>query len=162
MRLVAIQRWLIAMSELETLAQAASAEIRDTLSLDALDAIRVRLLGKSGVITDQLKALGKLAPEERKAQGEQVNRVKQLLTDLIADRKDTLENAALDERLGAERIDVSLPGRNAERGSVHPLTRALDRITTIFARLGYQVADGWVIRSPTVPRSRTTGTTSRR
>jgi len=96
MRLVAIQRWLIAMSELETLAQAASAEIRDTLSLDALDAIRVRLLGKSGVITDQLKALGKLAPEERKAQGEQVNRVKQLLTDLIADRKDTLENAALD------------------------------------------------------------------
>jgi len=130
------------MSELDTLAQAATAEIHDTSSLEVLDAIRIRLLGKSGIITDQLKALGKLAPEERKSQGEQVNRVKQALTDLIAARKEALENVALDARLRSERIDVSLPGRSAERGSVHPLTRALERITTIFARLGYQVADG--------------------
>ncbi len=117
-------------------------QIAAASSLEALDALRVSLLGKSGLITEQLKALGKLPTEERKAHGERVNRAKDSLGEAIAARRHVLEQAALQQRLASERVDVTLPGRNAARGSLHPLTRALDRIIAIFARLGYEVADG--------------------
>jgi len=130
------------MSGIEELTQSALADIAQSATLEALDAVRVRLLGKSGVVTEQLKALGKLPPEERKAQGERINRARDELSVAIAARKETLEQVALDARLASERIDVTLPGRNGERGAVHPVTRALNRITAIFERLGYQVADG--------------------
>jgi phenylalanyl-tRNA synthetase alpha chain len=111
-------------------------------SLEALDALRVALLGKNGAVTAALKALGALPAEERKARGAEVNRAKERLAEAIASRKAALEQVELDRRLASERVDVSLPGRRAERGSLHPLTRALDRIVSIFARLGYDVADG--------------------
>ncbi|MBB5208206.1 phenylalanine--tRNA ligase subunit alpha [Chiayiivirga flava] len=130
------------MDALHTLADAGLADIAAADTLDGLDAIRVRLLGKSGSITEQLKALGKLPPDERKAHGEQVNRVRDALSSAIAARKAELEQAALAQRLASERIDITLPGRNPERGNLHPVTRTLERITAIFARLGYQVADG--------------------
>jgi phenylalanyl-tRNA synthetase alpha chain len=130
------------MSDLDTLTRSSLSDIAAADALDALDAIRVRLLGKSGAITEQLKALGKLPPEERKAHGERVNRVRDELAAALAARKDSLEEAALARRLASERIDVTLPGRNAERGAIHPVTRTLVRITEIFSRLGYQVADG--------------------
>jgi len=117
-------------------------QVSAALTLEALDALRVSLLGKSGLITEQLKGLGKLPADERKAHGERVNRAKEQLLDAIAARKTALENAALDARLASERVDVSLPGRNVSHGSLHPLTRALERINGIFARLGYEVADG--------------------
>jgi phenylalanyl-tRNA synthetase alpha chain len=117
-------------------------EIAGAPTLEALDALRVSLLGKSGLITEQLKALGKLPPDQRKAHGEQVNRAKETIAAAIAARKAVLEQAALDQRLASERVDVTLPGRNSARGTLHPLTRALDRIIEIFARLGYDVADG--------------------
>jgi len=117
-------------------------EIGRAGTLDALDALRVGLLGKNGVVTAALKALGALPPEEKKARGAEVNRAKERLAAAIATRKAVLEQAALDHRLVSERVDVTLPGRRAERGSLHPLTRALDRIIAIFARLGYDVADG--------------------
>ncbi|HMM58304.1 MAG TPA: phenylalanine--tRNA ligase subunit alpha [Rudaea sp.] len=120
----------------------ASADIASASSLDALDALRVALLGKSGLVTEQLKALGKLPPEERKAQGALVNRAKELLQDAIAQRKLALENAVFDSRLSSERIDITLPGRNTDLGSIHPVTRALERIVDIFSRLGYAQADG--------------------
>ena len=130
------------MSDLDTLQSSALGDISAAASLDALDAIRVALLGKSGAVTAQLKALGALPPEQRKAQGEQINRVKDALGEAIAARKADLEEAAFTARLASERIDITLPGRDAERGAVHPVTRTLDRITAIFAGLGYQVADG--------------------
>ncbi|HVT32319.1 MAG TPA: phenylalanine--tRNA ligase subunit alpha [Rhodanobacteraceae bacterium] len=111
-------------------------------SLESLDALRVALLGKNGAITAALKSLGALAPDERKARGAEVNRVKEQIADAIAVRKLTLEKAALDKRLASERIDITLPGRRAERGGLHPITRTLDRMTEIFARLGYDLADG--------------------
>ncbi len=111
-------------------------------SLDALDALRVALLGKNGAVTAALKALGTLPPDERKARGAEVNRVKEQLSAALAQKKSALEQAALDHRLAGERVDVTLPGRRGERGSLHPLTRALDRIVSIFARLGYDVASG--------------------
>jgi phenylalanyl-tRNA synthetase alpha chain len=130
------------MSDLDTLQSSALGDIAGAASLDALDAISVALLGKSGAVTAQLKALGALPPEQRKVQGEQINRVKDALGEAIAARKADLEEAAFTARLASERIDISLPGRDAERGAVHPVTRTLDRITAIFAGLGYQVADG--------------------
>ena len=117
-------------------------QISSASTLDALDALRVHLLGKSGVVTEQLKTLGKLPPDQRKVQGEQINRAKEHLQQVIAERKAALENAAFDKRLAEERVDVTLPGRHAEVGSIHPVTRALERIVDIFSALGYAQAQG--------------------
>src|SRR5512135_2921068 len=130
------------MDKLNQQVEQALAQIAAASALDALDALRVSLLGKSGLITEQLKALGKLPAEQRKAHGEGVNRAKDMLLEAIASRRAALEQSALQQRLASERVDVTMPGRNAEHGSLHPLTRALERITGIFARLGYEVADG--------------------
>ncbi|HTM27846.1 MAG TPA: phenylalanine--tRNA ligase subunit alpha [Rhodanobacter sp.] len=130
------------MDDLEIRAGHALADIERAATLPALDALRVGLLGKSGIVTGALKTLGSLAPDERKARGAQVNALKQRLADSLAARKQVLERAELDRRLASETLDVSLPGRDGERGGVHPITRTLERIATIFARLGYQRVDG--------------------
>ena len=130
------------MTEFSQQADQAMREIAVAASLDALESLRVALLGKSGLVTEQLKALGKLAPDERKAQGALVNRAKERLQDAIAQRKSVLENAAFDARLAGEEIDITLPGRNADLGSIHPVTRTLERMIDIFSRLGYAQADG--------------------
>jgi phenylalanyl-tRNA synthetase alpha chain len=118
----------------------AQVEAADTL--EALESARVSLLGKSGAVTEQLKLLGKLPPEQRKAQGERINVVKERLQNAIAARKATLEEAAFAQRLSGERIDVTMPGRGVERGTLHPVTRTLERIVAIFGRLGYRLAEG--------------------
>ncbi|MBB5016542.1 phenylalanine--tRNA ligase subunit alpha [Rehaibacterium terrae] len=130
------------MSDLDSLTRDALAGIAAADSLDALDALRVQLLGKQGTITGQLKQLGSLPPERRKAAGEAVNRAKDALAEAIATRRAALEQAALDARLAAERIDVTLPGRRGQTGTLHPVTRAAERIAEIFSRLGYELADG--------------------
>ncbi|MDY0022538.1 phenylalanine--tRNA ligase subunit alpha [Arenimonas caeni] len=130
------------MSDIESLTRSALAEVEAAASLEALDALRVSLLGKSGSITGQLKQLGGLAPEQRKAAGEAVNRAKDAVANAITARKAVLEEAALAARLASERIDVTLPGRGGAVGNLHPVSRTLERITDIFARLGYQLADG--------------------
>lgn len=117
-------------------------EIAAAESLEALETLRVALLGKNGAITAALKSLGTLAAEERKTRGAEVNLAKQRLVDAIAVRRAALERAALDARLASERVDVTLPGRCGDRGGLHPVTRALERIADIFARLGYQRAEG--------------------
>ena len=111
-------------------------------TLDALESQRVALLGKNGAITAELKALGKLSPEERKARGAEVNAAKEKISAAIAARKETLERAALEQRLASESIDVTQPGRDGMRGTIHPLTRTRERIEAIFAQLGYSVAEG--------------------
>ena len=130
------------MDDLDSRASQALADIGNAETLEALDALRVGLLGKSGIVTAALKALGALSPDERKARGAEVNRIKDRLADALAARKQVLEQAELDHRLASETIDITLPGRNGERGGIHPITRALERISAIFARLGYQRADG--------------------
>lgn len=120
----------------------ALAAIAAAVTLDALEAQRVALLGKNGAITAELKALGKLSPDERKARGAEVNAAKERLIAALAARKQTLERAALEQRLASESIDVTQPGRDGERGTIHPLTRTRGRIESIFAQLGYSVAEG--------------------
>ncbi len=117
-------------------------DIAAASTLEALDARRVALLGKNGSITAQLKALGKLPPDERKARGAAINQTKQRLQAAITERREALQREALDRRLASERIDVTLPGRRGQRGGLHPVTRAMERMAGIFERLGYQRAEG--------------------
>lgn len=120
-------------------ALAAIAQSSDERSLDAL---RVQYLGKKGSFTELLKGLGKLPAEERPVAGEQINKAKQELQLAIEARKSALVNAALDARLQDERIDVTLPGRRQGTGGLHPITITIERIKTIFAAAGYDVAEG--------------------
>jgi phenylalanyl-tRNA synthetase alpha chain len=130
------------MSDIEALGRQALADIEAAASPDALEHLRVALLGKQGSITAQLKSLGALPSDQRKAAGEAINRVRDELGEALSARKTALESAALDARLATETIDVTLPGRNAARGGLHPLTRTLERIAGIFGQLGYELADG--------------------
>ena len=111
-------------------------------TLDALESQRVALLGKNGAVTAELKALGKLSADERKARGAEVNVAKEKISAAIAARKEMLERAALEQRLASESIDVTQPGRDGVRGTIHPLTRTRARIESIFTQLGYSVAEG--------------------
>jgi phenylalanyl-tRNA synthetase alpha chain len=130
------------MSEIESLTRQALADIAAATSPDVLEALRVALLGKSGTITAQLKALGGLPGDQRKAAGEAINLARDSISAALAARRSVLEDAALDARLAGEGIDVSLPGRDPSRGGVHPVSRTLERIAEIFGRLGYELADG--------------------
>jgi phenylalanyl-tRNA synthetase alpha chain len=120
----------------------ALAAIAAAATLDTLEAERVALLGKSGALTAELKALGKLPPDERKLRGAEVNAAKGQVAAAISARKAELESDALAWRLASERIDVTQPGRDGQRGTIHPLTRTRERIEAIFAQLGYSVAEG--------------------
>ena len=130
------------MSDIESLSAQALADIAAAATPDAREALRVGLLGKSGSITAQLKALGALPGDQRKAAGEAINRARDAISEALSARKTALDDAALDARLAGETIDVTLPGRDAARGGVHPVSRTLERITEIFGRLGYELADG--------------------
>lgn len=130
------------MSEIQSLTTQALAQIASAQTPDAVEALRVALLGKSGQVTAQLKALGTLPADQRKAAGESINRARDAISQALAQRKAALEDAALDARLAGEAIDVTLPGRNAARGGLHPITRTLERIADLFGRLGYELADG--------------------
>ena len=130
------------MSDIETLAKQATSDIASASAPDALETLRVALLGKHGSITAQLKQLGTLPAEQRKSAGEAINRARDAIGEALAARKIELDATALDARLATETIDVTLPGRNASRGGLHPVSRTLERITDIFGRLGYELADG--------------------
>jgi len=129
-------------TELEQVLSDARAAVESAADLRALDDVRVQYLGKSGVFTEQLKGLGKLPKEERPAAGQAINQAKQALQKAIEARKTELETAALAERLAAERIDVSLPGRGTGNGGLHPVTRTMQRIQEIFGGAGFEVATG--------------------
>jgi phenylalanyl-tRNA synthetase alpha chain len=131
-----------AMTDIEQLSQQALTDIAAANAPDVLEALRVTLLGKNGSITAQLKALGALPGDQRKHAGEAINRARDVIGEALAARRIALDAAALDARLSTETIDVTLPGRNAARGGLHPVSRTLERITDIFGRLGYELADG--------------------
>ncbi|MGH1463071.1 MAG: phenylalanine--tRNA ligase subunit alpha [Neptuniibacter sp.] len=111
-------------------------------STQELDDVRVQYLGKKGELTALLKGLGKLSPEERPQAGAKINEAKQALQVKINERKDTLEVAALEAKLAAETIDVTLPGRGQELGGLHPVTKTMERIEEFFASIGYNVEEG--------------------
>ena len=120
----------------------AGREVEQAADLAQLDAVRVRYLGKKGLLTDYLKALGALPAEERRVAGQAINEAKDRLQGALDGRRAVLETEALQARLAAERIDVTLPGRGGRPGGLHPLTRTLERIERIFAQAGFEVAEG--------------------
>jgi phenylalanyl-tRNA synthetase alpha chain len=130
------------MSDIQSLTQQALADIAAAASPDAVESLRVALLGKSGSITGQLKQLGALPPEQRKSAGEAINAARDAVTSALAARRADLDAAALEARLASESIDVTLPGIDIAHGGVHPVSRTLERIAGIFGSLGYQLADG--------------------
>ena len=135
------------MDNIQAIETRATAEIAACADLRSLDELRVHYLGKKGVITEQLKSLGGLEPEQRKQAGQQVNRVRDALNQLLLDRKTALEAAALEYRLQTEAVDISLPGRGDQRGGMHPVTLAMQRAIDIFSRLGFDVATGPEVES---------------
>ncbi len=103
---------------------------------------KARFLGKAGMLTELLKGLGKLDPEARKAEGARINVVKQQVEAALTARRDALAQALLEQRLTAEAIDVTLPGRGMGAGSLHPVMQTWERVEQIFGSIGFDVADG--------------------
>src|SRR5690554_4883162 len=130
------------MTQIEHIREQALADISAAATPDAVEALRVALLGKSGTVTAQLKSLGALPADQRKAAGEAINRARDAIGEALSGRRTALEAAALDARLATETIDVTLPGRNGDAGGLHPVSRTIERIAAIFGRLGYELADG--------------------
>jgi phenylalanyl-tRNA synthetase alpha chain len=117
-------------------------QIAAAVDLRALDAVRVEHLGKNGTITQQQKRLGTLPPEQRKQFGAVINTLRDQIAQRVEARKAVLEEVALRLQLDSQRIDVTMPGRGVDPGTIHPITRTLERIVAIFQQLGYRVAEG--------------------
>jgi phenylalanyl-tRNA synthetase alpha chain len=134
----------IAMSDLATLEQNILVEIAAAKDETALEAVRVAALGKKGSISALLSMLGKMSPDERKTRGAAINLAKDKVTQALAERREVLKSAALDVRLNSETVDVTLPVREppAEAGRIHPLSQVMDELTTIFADMGFSIAEG--------------------
>ena len=130
------------MSTIKAILSDATANLAAVKSMPELEQVKAKYLGKSGSLTEQLKKLGAMTPEEKKTAGALVNQAKELVESLIAEARGRISSAELEAKLNAESIDVTLPGRSAGLGGLHPVTRALERIEALFATMGFSVADG--------------------
>lgn len=130
------------MHDLSQLKKEAADAIKSANSLDALEKLRVNYLGKSGVITEQMKTLGTLPVEERKSFGAAVNTIKNEITQLIEESKTSLERAELDARLKNETADITLPVRHEVKGCIHPVSQVMEEVMAILGSLGFALADG--------------------
>jgi len=129
-------------TDIDQLLDQARQDVEAAADARALEQLRVDLLGKRGRVTELLKQLGGMAPEQRKAFGERVNRAKDEVAALIESRKRALADAGLARQLAAETIDVTLPGRGETAGALHPLTRTIQRIERLFAEQGFASVSG--------------------
>ena len=130
------------MQSLEDIKAEAAAAIEAAADVAALEELRVSYLGKKGALTGLLKGLGQLSAEERPKAGAEINAIKQVLNEQLNARKESLQSEALSAQLAAEAIDVTLPGRRAEAGALHPITRTIQRMETFFASMGFDVVEG--------------------
>ena len=130
------------MTELYDLEARLASEISAADDLAKLDELRVQALGKKGVISERMKTLGKMSPEERKEMGPALNGLKTRIADAIEVKKAELEEAALNARLASEKIDVTLPVAPKPKGSVHPVSQVMEEMIAIFTAMGFDVAEG--------------------
>ncbi len=128
--------------DLPKLTADAQAEVKAADNLETLDQIRVHYLGKKGELTALLKTLGTLPADERKSAGQEINQAKRDVQQAIDVRKQTLEQEKLQARLASESVDVTLPGRGQKTGGLHPVTRTMARIESLFSQLGFSVVEG--------------------
>ena len=129
------------MENLEVLVTQALEAVQ-TADINALEQLRVQYLGKKGELTQVMKTLGNIPAEDRPKVGALVNDAKERVQSALNARKSEMEAAALNARLAAERVDVTLPGRGQTTGGLHPVTRTMERIEEFFSRVGYTVAEG--------------------
>ncbi|AST06515.1 phenylalanine--tRNA ligase subunit alpha [Anoxybacillus flavithermus] len=127
---------------LQQLQQEALEKIEQANDLKALNDVRVAYLGKKGPITEVLRGMGALSPEERPIMGALVNDVREAIQQALEAKQATLEQAEVEKKLAAEAIDVTLPGRPTRRGNHHPLTRVIEEIEDLFIGMGYTIAEG--------------------
>ncbi len=130
------------MDSLEQLVLLAKQDFEAAPDAVALENAKAKYLGKTGLITEQMKTLGKMAPELRKAQGAVINNAKGQIEGALNARREELANEKMQVRLNAEAIDVTLPGRGRGKGGIHPVMRTWERIERIFGSIGFDVADG--------------------
>jgi phenylalanyl-tRNA synthetase alpha chain len=130
------------MDDLNTLVERALADFTACTDPAALENAKAKYLGKAGVLTERLKGLGKLPPVERAASGAAINAAKTKLEEALSARRASIADLKLAAQLSADALDVSLPGRSRGTGALHPLTRTLERIETLFRSLGFDVAEG--------------------
>ena len=135
------------MDELEHIIAQAQAAVSSTDTVADLEQAKARFLGKAGTLTALLKTLGKLSAEERPRAGAAINAAKERVEALVASRRDAILASQLDSKLGAEAVDVTLPGRKQAVGGLHPITRAQEHAERLFRTMGFQVADGPEIES---------------
>jgi phenylalanyl-tRNA synthetase alpha chain len=129
-------------AELTELTSRALAEISASADAARLDEVRVHWLGKKGVLTEQLKSLGAMPPEERKAAGARINEAKEAVQSAIEARRHVLEAEEIARKLAQGRVDITLDGRGEQSGGLHPVTRARLRIERLFREAGFEVAEG--------------------
>ena len=130
------------MENLDALVSQALEAVEQAADVNALEQLRVQYLGKKGELTQVMKTLGNIPAEERPRVGAMVNDAKERVQGVLNARKSDMEAAAMNARLAAERVDVTLPGRGQTSGGLHPVTRTMERIEEFFSRIGYAVAEG--------------------
>ena len=130
------------MENLDALVSQALEAVKQAADVNALEQLRVQYLGKKGELTQVMKTLGNIPAEERPRVGAMVNEAKERVQGELNARKSDMEAAALNARLAAERVDVTLPGRGQTSGGLHPVTRTMERIEEFLSRVGYAVAEG--------------------
>jgi phenylalanyl-tRNA synthetase alpha chain len=132
------------MSDLQQLESQILAEISAAADEAALETVRVAALGKKGTISERLKGLGAMSPDERRTFGPAINGLRDSVTAALSSRRETLGEAALNARLTAEAVDVTLPVRptGTETGRLHPISQVTEEIAAIFADLGFAIAEG--------------------
>ena len=130
------------MDALQGIVDDARREFAAAVDPASLENAKARYVGKAGIVTAQLKALGALAPDARRTQGAAINAAKALIEQALDARRAALDDARLARELEAEALDVTLPGRGMDVGAMHPLTRTLDRVARLFHSMGFTVADG--------------------
>ncbi len=135
------------MEKLETIVQEALQSFAVITDAAQLEHAKARYLGKAGALTELQKSLGKLAPEERPAMGARFNAAKEQIEAALAAQRNKIQSAKLDAKLALEALDVTLPGRGIGAGGLHPVTRSLQRIETLFHSIGFEVVDGPEIES---------------
>ena len=128
--------------QLNEIRQKAISRLENSDTLAALEELRLQFLGKKGEVTALLKQMGKLSPEERPVMGQLANQVRSDIEEMLAERKQELEAHALDAKLKAEAVDVTIPGKTVSIGHQHPMNQVLQEIKDIFTGMGYQIVDG--------------------
>ncbi len=130
------------MSSLPQLLKQAQKAVSGSVDLKELDAVRIKYLGRKGLLTNELRGLGKLPAEQRASTGKEINEINEELALAIESRQAVLEAAGIEMSLATDRLDVTLPGRGQSRGSLHPITRTLRRMKEIFTLAGFKIQLG--------------------